>query len=477
MKQLLSDMESSNLFSTAQKPFSGHDNIIYFAEEAIYSLLWTIFLIELVRFLKSKDKSISYFKKKYIEYKALSIPLVTVAIVIYFLFELNEDMDDKRLYRLRIVNTSGQLRDVLLGAMPMGLIWLYREYRWVNCTQSENQPEKPPQSPDAKRSNPFVKSQPKIANLENRISEVTAEKRSIIKSMMGMIESMRSMLDESNNLRIPITIPINDLRNEQLILTNMKKLKQNIKKICETTSGLLIVTDNGNPKNIIEENNLLKETNQNLKKDLKTAQKESKALQKELKQKNQKAQSELKELENNLACYNQHNSLLENELKSLKKENRDLSNRIKASTKAFADLKCENQQSFGRITAFGARLASLEGENSELKTKLDKAQSKLKTVRVEQSMASTKSRIDALEHANRTLELENSSLREENECSICCEEVKRESDKKWEAFVPCGHRFCSTCARNICSGQNGHNQRVCPNCRTDIEQILTVYDS
>ena len=465
------------LKETAQKPFSTHDNIIYFADEAIYNLLWMIFLMELGRFVMSKDKSISYFKKKYHEYKALSIPLVSEAILIYCLFELNEDMDDKRFYKVRIVNTSGRLRDVLLGAMPMGLIWLYREYRWVNSTQSESYSEKPPRSPDTKRSNPFLKSLPKISDLENRISQVTAEKRSIIKSMMGMIESMRSMLDESNNLRIPITIPINDLRNEQLILANMKKLKQNIKKICETTSGLLIVSDNGNAKNIIDENNLLKEANQNLKKELKAAQKESKALQKELKQKNQKAKSELKELENNLACYNQHNSLLENELKSLKKENRDLSNRIKASTKAFDDLKCENQQSFGRITAFGARLASLEGENSELKTKLDKAQSKLKSVRVDQSMASTKSRIDALEHANRTLEMENSSLREENECSICCEEVKRESDKKWEAFVPCGHRFCSTCARNICSGQNGHNQRVCPNCRTDIEQILTVYDS
>ena len=101
-------MESKNLFETAQKPFTSHDNIIYFAEEAIYSLLWTIFLIELVRFLKSKDKSISYFKKKLKEYKALSFPLVTEAILIYFLFELNEDMDDQRLYRLRIVNTSGQ---------------------------------------------------------------------------------------------------------------------------------------------------------------------------------------------------------------------------------------------------------------------------------------------------------------------------------------------------------------------------------
>ena len=465
----------------AQQPFSSYDNIIYFAEEALCSLLWTIFLIELVRFIISKDKSISYFKKKFKEYKALSIPLVSEAFLIYWLFELNEDMDDKRLYKLRIINVSGQLRDILMGAMPMGLIWLYREYRWVNFTLSESQSEKPPQSPEAKRSNPFVKSQPKnlakIADLENRISEVTAEKRSIIKSMMGMIESMRSMLDESNNLQIPITIPINDLRNEQLILTNMKKLKQNIKKICETTSGLLIVRENGNAKNIIEENNLFKEANQNLKKELKAAQKECKAFQKELKQKNHKAQSALKELENNLACYNQQNSFLEKELKNLKKENRDLSNRIKASTKAFNDLKCENQQSFGRITAFGVRLASLEGENSELKTKLDKAQLKLKSIRVDQSMASTKSRIDALEHANRTLELENSSLREENECPICCEEVRRESDKKWEAFVPCGHRFCSTCARNICSGQNGHNQRVCPNCRTDIEQILTVYDS
>merc|ERR1712131_342022 len=139
----------------------------------------------------------------------------------------------------------------------------------------------------------------------------------------------------------------------------MKKLKQNVKKVCEATTGLVLANESGNPKNIVDENNLLKEANQNLKKELKATQREAKTTQKELKQKNQKVQSEVKELENNVACYNQHNSLLESELKSLKNGNRELSNRIKASTKAFNDLKYENQQRDRAITAFAHRLASL----------------------------------------------------------------------------------------------------------------------
>ena len=471
-KNLLGE-DSYQFMDSAQRPYS-YDNIIFYADDGVYAWILIILGLEMVRFLLRTDNSISYFKRKRDEYKALSIPLAVQTICIYFLYQINEAMDDKKNYRLQIVNEYGQIREFLGGMMSMGLIWLYREYRWVNYFLSGSGSSTTDIKVTKRQESRLP---PKVSDLENRITKVTTEKRNIVNATMVLIESMRSILDESNNLRIPITIPINEMRNEELILTNMKKLKQNVKKVCEATTGLVLANESGNPKNIVDENNLLKEANQNLKKELKATQREAKVTQKELKQKNQKVQSEVKELENNLACYNQHNSLLESELKNLKNGNRELSNRIKASTKAFNDLKFEHQQSLGRITAFGARLTSLEVENNELKVTLDKANAKLRSIKVDQSMASTKARIDALENSIRMLESENSRLREANECSICCEEVKPESNKKWEAFVPCGHRFCSKCSRNICSGLNGHNQRICPNCRTTVEKILTVYDT
>ena len=468
---VLSGRDYENFMNTAQTPYS-YDNIIFMADDALYAVILLIVLLEISRYLIRKDNSSLYFKRKLDEYKALAIPLIAQTFCIYFLYLMNESMDDKENYKLQIVNKYGQARDFLGGMMTMGSLWLFREYRWVNYIQNQFGSH---QVAHVKRQESRLP--PKISDLENRISKVTAEKRNIVNSMMALIESMRSILDESKNLRVPITIPINEIRNEEILLTNMKKLKQNLKKICEITTGIIVANETGNPKNIVHENNSLKEANQNLKKELKAIQKESKTAQKELKEKNQKARSEVKELENDLACYNQHNSLLEKELGTLKTANRKLSDRIKASTKALDDLKSEHQQSLGRITAFGTRLACLEGENFELKTMLTNTQTKLTSIKVDESVVTTKARLDGLESANKILEKENSRLREENECSICCEELKRESNKKWEAFVPCGHRFCSTCSRNICSGLNGHNQRVCPNCRTDVKQILTLYDT
>ena len=380
-------------------------------------------------------------------------------------------MDDLESFNLAIINIDGPLRDKATGMMLMGFVWLFREFRWVSFCQSRNIRGYLPQPGFGKVSDALVKPQPKVSYLENQISKVTTEKRSIIKSMMVLIESMRSILDESKNLRIPITIPINDFRNEEMILTNMKKLKQNIKKVCEQKSGEATGdSENANSRNIIDENNLLKEANQTLKKELK-------AIQKEAKMAKQRAQFEVNAINNDLACLNQQSIFMENELKDLKKKNKELSERILASTRTIEDLKHQNQQSCGRIKSFGARLSGLEIENAELKSKLEKAQSKLRSFKVDQTVIDSKSQIDILESENRTLQSENSRLREENECSICCEEVTRASDLKWEAFVPCGHRYCSICARNICSGKNGHNQRVCPNCRRNIERIQTVYDT
>ena len=342
------------------------------------------------------------------------------------------------------------------GMVIMAVVWLYREYNFFiyyksvgNLLSYLPQPGKS-----------STKINTLVLDVTNQLSKVTAEKRRIIKSMMVLIENMRSMLEESNNLLIPFVIPLNDSRNEEMILANMKKLKQNIKKVCEKTSKLSVVTDNENSQSIMDELNLLKEANQNLKRQLQASQKETKIAQK-------KAQSEINVLNNDLARHKQQNIYVENELKDLKKKNRDISERISASTRTIEDLKCKKQQLSGRIMSFRTKITNLDCENGKLKLRLEKSK----------SIITKESNIAFLENANKTLEMEILRLREENECSICCEEVNRASDFKWEAFIPCGHRFCSKCARDICSGKAGHNQRICPNCRTDVQRILTVYDT
>ena len=129
-KNLLGE-DSYQFMDSAQRPYS-YDNIIFHADDGVYAWILIILGLEMMRFLLRTDNSISYFKRKRDEYKALSIPLAVQTICIYFLYQINEAMDDKKNYRLQIVNEYGQIREFLGGMMSMGLIWLYREYRWVN---------------------------------------------------------------------------------------------------------------------------------------------------------------------------------------------------------------------------------------------------------------------------------------------------------------------------------------------------------
>ena len=59
-----------------------------------------------------------------------------------------------------------------------------------------------------------------------------------------------------------------------------------------------------------------------------------------------------------------------------------------------------------------------------------------------------------------------------DECPICFE--KTSIERKWTAFLPCGHRTCSDCADKISSLPRSTNRRKCPNCRENINCFLVL---
>ena len=59
-----------------------------------------------------------------------------------------------------------------------------------------------------------------------------------------------------------------------------------------------------------------------------------------------------------------------------------------------------------------------------------------------------------------------------DECPICFESVSLE--RKWTAFIPCGHRTCTDCAQQISSLPRTTNCKKCPNCRETINSFLVL---
>ena len=77
----------------------------------------------------------------------------------------------------------------------------------------------------------------------------------------------------------------------------------------------------------------------------------------------------------------------------------------------------------------------------------------------------------AFEAQIRTLDAELKEFKVD-ECPICFEETSIE--RKWTAFLPCGHRTCSDCADKISALPRNTNRRKCPNCRENINCFLVL---
>ena len=114
-----------------------------------------------------------------------------------------------------------------------------------------------------------------------------------------------------------------------------------------------------------------------------------------------------------------------------------------------------------------SKISCLKQQNEKLKDKL-KTKSQLKTKNDQNGDSEAKIKIlDS--------KLEKAKL---EECPICYESIS--IDRKWTAFIPCGHRTCSDCADKISGLPRSTNKRKCPNCRENIIGFLVlegVYES
>ena len=99
---------------------------------------------------------------------------------------------------------------------------------------------------------------------------------------------------------------------------------------------------------------------------------------------------------------------------------------------------------------------------SELKLKNDQKRNLLKEKRV-------------CEEKIKLMDAELKRSKVDSDCPICFESTSIE--RKWTAFLPCGHRTCSECADKI--SDLPRKGRKCPNCRESINYFLVlegIYD-
>ena len=75
-----------------------------------------------------------------------------------------------------------------------------------------------------------------------------------------------------------------------------------------------------------------------------------------------------------------------------------------------------------------------------------------------------------LKHMANKIEILESEIN--SECTICFEHVN--ADRKWTAFVPCGHRICQPCSEKLSAPSRGHSKNTCPTCRNGIQQYLVL---
>ena len=121
----------------------------------------------------------------------------------------------------------------------------------------------------------------------------------------------------------------------------------------------------------------------------------------------------------------------------------------------------------------------LQRQNDVLEARAKKAESELKLKndqkRNQQNIILQQRRDFQAKIKDLDTELQESK---QHECPICFEETSIE--RKWTAFLPCGHRTCSECADKISALPRNTNRRKCPNCRENINCFLVlegIYDA
>ena len=150
---------------------------------------------------------------------------------------------------------------------------------------------------------------------------------------------------------------------------------------------------------------------------------------------------------------------------------KEVEKKLKESEQREKDAQALFQQHILKV----AKIPKLESELSELKKEHKRELSQQKEV--------LEAKIKALEDKNKKLSIDLKKSRIEmktkvDDCPICFEDISLE--RKWTAFLPCGHRTCSECADKISHLPRATNRRKCPNCRENINCFLVlegIYDS
>ena len=128
---------------------------------------------------------------------------------------------------------------------------------------------------------------------------------------------------------------------------------------------------------------------------------------------------------------------LEAKIKLLERQNES----YKASAKQASEVLEQQHREFAKIPALESELKLKNDLNRDFKAKIRLLDAELK-----------ESKMD--------------------ECPICFEATSIE--RKWTAFLPCGHRTCSECADKISALPRNTNRRKCPNCRENINCFLVL---
>ena len=144
---------------------------------------------------------------------------------------------------------------------------------------------------------------------------------------------------------------------------------------------------------------------------------------------------------------------------------------MKESEQREKDAQALHQQHILEVS----KIPKLEAELNDLK--------KERKDELSQQKQLFEAKIKALEDKNKKLSIDLKKTKVEmktkvDDCPICFEDISLE--RKWTAFLPCGHRTCSECADKISVLPRATNRRKCPNCRENINCFLVlegIYDS
>ena len=135
------------------------------------------------------------------------------------------------------------------------------------------------------------------------------------------------------------------------------------------------------------------------------------------------------------------------------------------------------------VKTIESRMISMQQQIKEFKAKALKEASRITALQSELKLENAQKRAMEVKIKNLDNQLKKPKV---DECPICFEEVS--ANRKWTAFVPCGHRVCSDCANKFSDNKStprwpapqNTNRQNCPHCRQNIKSLLVlegIYES